>query len=240
MSFSTLILPVALALFLSAFIRQVGGFGHALIAMPLVTFVAGIRIATPLVALAGVVIGLAATLGSWRHIERSALRRLLAAALLGIPCGVLLFGWIPEEWVKRGLGCVLIGFSCYSLLMPPLPASRADWATWLFGFISGLLTGAYNTGGPPVVIYGTLRRWSPVSFRATLQPYFLVTSIFATAGHILAGLWTSEALWLFVCSLPALLFGLFLGERVTLSISKVLFNRIVYGLLIATGLLFFW
>ena len=46
----TLIIAVAVALFLSAIIRQISGFGFALLSMPLITLIAGIRIATPLVA----------------------------------------------------------------------------------------------------------------------------------------------------------------------------------------------
>jgi hypothetical protein len=30
--------------------------------------------------------------------------------------------------------------------------------------------------GPPLVIYGALRRWTPERFRATLQGYFLPAS----------------------------------------------------------------
>ena len=95
------------------------------------------------------------------------------------------------------------------------------------------------TGGPPVVIYGTLRRWQPESFRATLQLYFLFTSILALIGHGLAGLWTRDVWLLFLYTLPGLLAGLYFGDKINLMIPKQLFNRIIYTLLIVTGVLFF-
>lgn len=239
MSLPYLILPVALALLLSSVIRQISGFGFALLSMPLITFIAGIRVATPLVALAAVVIGLIAFAPSWREADRRALLSLLLAAVIGIPLGVLLFGRLPDEWVKRGLGAFMIIFCLYSLIMPELPTVDEGWATWLFGSISGVLTGAFNTGGPPVVIYGTLRRWPPQSFRATLQLYFLFTSILSMIGHGLAGLWTWQVWQLFLYSLPALLAGLYFGDKINLMIPKQLFNRIIYAMLIVTGLLFF-
>lgn len=239
MSLPYLILPVALALLLSSIIRQISGFGFALLSMPLITFIAGIRVATPLVALTAVVIGLLVVVPSWRDADRRALTGLLLASVVGIPVGVLLVGRMPDEWVKRSLGAFLILFCVYSFIMPELPTVNEGWATWLFGSISGVLTGAFNTGGPPVVIYGTLRRWEPKSFRATLQLYFLFTSILAMTGHWLAGLWTWQVWQLFLYTLPALLAGLYFGEKINLMIPKRLFNRIIYTMLIVTGLLFF-
>lgn len=76
-----MILPTVLILFLSALIRQLTGFGHALLAIPLVTLVVGIRIASPLVTLAAVVIGLVATLRSWRMVEYKSLWPLVTASI---------------------------------------------------------------------------------------------------------------------------------------------------------------
>lgn len=239
MSFFALILPTVFILFSSALIRQITGFGHALLAIPLVTLVAGIRVASPLVTLAGVVIGLVATLHHWRAVDRNALWRLVAASVIGIPLGLWLFQFASEGIAKRMLGAVLILYSSYCLLTPSLPVLRPGVATWLFGFVAGILGGAYNTSGPPIVIYGTLTRWPPEEFRATLQPYFLLTSIVAASGQFAVGLWTHEVLLLFVWALPAMLAGLLIGERLTLMISKQLFNQIIYGFLILTGALFF-
>ncbi|CAN5829517.1 sulfite exporter TauE/SafE family protein [soil metagenome] len=230
---------VALALFLSAIIRQISGFGFALLSMPLISFIAGIRVATPLVAITGTTIGLLMFTNCWQQADRKALIRLLVTGLIGVPLGVMLFSHLPDEWVKRGLGALLLIYCLYSLLMPELPLMQDGLLTAGFGLISGLLTGAFNTGGPPVVIYGTLRRWSPEEFRSTLQLYFLVTSAFAMLGHAVAGLWTSKILWFYLASLPALLLGLYLGDKINLMIPKQLFNRIIYGMLIVTGLLFF-
>ena len=38
--------------------------------------------------------------------------------------------------------------------------------------------------GPPLVVYGVLRRWQPAQFRATLQGYFLIASVVGMAGYV--------------------------------------------------------
>jgi len=240
MSVAFLFLFTAFALFLSAIIRQISGFGFALLSMPLITVIAGIRVATPLVAITGTTVGLLLITANWQQADRKTLIRLSVFALIGIPLGVLLFDHLPEEWVKRGLGSFLLLYSLYALIMPELPRVQNQAATAVFGLVSGLLTGAFNTGGPPVVIYGTLRRWPPEQFRATLQLFFLITSLFAFLFHGLAGLWTWQIWWLYLASLPALWLGLYLGDKINLLIPKQMFNRIIYSLLIITGLLFFF
>lgn len=42
--------------------------------------------------------------------------------------------------------------------------------------------------GPPLAVYGSLRRWSPQRFRATLQGYFLPASLVGLGGYIALGL----------------------------------------------------
>jgi hypothetical protein len=66
--------------------------------------------------------------------------------------------------------------------------------------------------GPPLVVYGAMRRWSAQNFRATLQGYFLPASVIGMGGYWLAGLWTSTVTHYYLLSLPIALLGVFLGR----------------------------
>ena len=63
--------------------------------------------------------------------------------------------------------------------------------------------------GPPLVIYGAMRRWSAQHFRATLQGYFLPASMIGMGGYWLAGLWVHAVNYYYLISLPVLLLGVF-------------------------------
>jgi uncharacterized membrane protein YfcA len=71
--------------------------------------------------------------------------------------------------------------------------------------------------GPPLVVYGTLRRWTPEQFRATLQGYFLPASVLGMAGYWVAGLWVPAVTRYYLLSLPAaaaaIPLGRWLGRR---------------------------
>ena len=94
--------------------------------------------------------------------------------------------------------------------------------------------------GPPLAIYGALRRWSPQHFRATLQGYFLVASLAGIAGYAALGIWSSEVTRYFLISLPAVAAAVLLGRSLNRQINGKEFFRFVYfGLALIGSVLIF-
>ena len=91
--------------------------------------------------------------------------------------------------------------------------------------------------GPPLVIYGTLRRWSPQHFRATLQAYFLPASVLGMAGYWFAGLWTPVVTHDYLICLPAAIPAIFLGRWINHRLRGDAFLKYVHAGLICIGLL---
>lgn len=226
--------------FLSTFLRAAVGFGNALIAMPLLALIIGIKPAVPLVALLGLATAALMLLREWQRMDFQAALWLIAATVPGIPVGLVFLTAAPERLVKIVLGAVLILFGAYNLIGPRLPRIRSPRWSLVFGFLAGILGGAYNSNGPPVVIYGVMRRWKPDRFRATLQGYFLVTGLVIAAGHGLSGLWTRPVLLYGAAALPAVGFGVLTGTWAAGRVSEVGFQRLVNGFLIVVGALLFF
>lgn len=226
-------------IFLATFIQSTFGFGAALVAMPLLTFVVGIQVATPLVGLIGITIGLLILRGSWRNVDFGATWRLIVASAVGVPLGLIILKVAPAEFVKMLLGSLVILFGLYRLIHPRLFFLHQQTWAYLFGFVAGVLGGAYNTPGPPVVIYGALRRWSPVDFRATLQGFFLPTGLLVITGHGLSGLWTAQVFQFYVVTVPFAVIGIYLGGILNRRFSPERFERILYVILILLGVALF-
>jgi uncharacterized membrane protein YfcA len=91
--------------------------------------------------------------------------------------------------------------------------------------------------GPPLAIYGALRKWSPQHFRATLQAYFLPVSIVGMVGYTLIGLWTASVTWYFLWSLPGVAVATFAGRAINRRMKNDGFVRVVYGGLLLIGAL---
>jgi hypothetical protein len=90
--------------------------------------------------------------------------------------------------------------------------------------------------GPPLVIYGALRRWSPQHFRATLQGYFLPASLLGMVGYALAGLWVPAVTRYYLLSLAPALAAVLLGRMVNRRMKGHTFIPYVHAGLVVIGL----
>lgn len=222
-------------LFCSTIVRSTFGFGDALLAMPILAVVVGLKTATPLVALVATTIALVILVRTRTAVELKSAKGLIISTLIGIPIGLFLIRGSYDTAMKLVLSAVIIGFALYSLVKPAIAGLRSERGAYLFGLTAGILGGAYNTNGPPVVIYGSLRGWKPLAFRATLQAYFFMTGWLIVAGHCAAGLWTTRVLTLYGLALPVVFLGIVAGSVLHRSIPEGKFDRSVHVLLLMVG-----
>lgn len=229
-------LLIALIVFAAAFAQSLTGFGFALVVMPLVTIVLGVRTAAPVVALAGVTV-YAINLARYRRaINVPEVLRLAVASAVGVPFGIWVLSNASEDLVMRILGLILVAYAAYSLLQPG--TQRALSRGWVYpaGFLAGCLGGAYNTPGPPVVVYGSMRKLPRDEFRAVLQTLFFINGVLVVTSHALAQHLTREVLVYYLCAVPALALGILVGSVVDPRVNHDQFRRIVTVMILVLGL----
>lgn len=224
-----LTLQVLLVLLVATLIRSAFGFGEALLAVPLLALRLPIQVAAPLAVLVSITIAAVIVVQDREKIHVLSARWLLLSTLAGIPLGLILLTAGHQKAIKAGLGALIVAFSAYSLL-GRTPELKHDSRRWLFGcgFMAGVLGGAYGMNGPPLVVYGTMRRWSAQYFRATLQGYFLPASTIGMAGYWLAGLWTPLVTHYYVVSLPVILPAIFIGRSLNHRMHGESFRKYIY------------
>ena len=228
-------LQVLAILFLATSINSTFGFGLGLIAMPLLSFLVDIKTATPLVALVAGTTSLLIFAKNRREAKLGDAGPMIIASVLGIPFGLYLLKGVADDLMKSILAIMIILFASISLSGGFKFTLNSNRLSPLFGFISGVIASAYNMGGPPIIIYGSLRKWPPSNFRATLQSFFLPVCIFTVASHTIGGLVTSEVLHFFLYSLPIILFTTLVGGKINQFFSIDRFNRYIYCILLLIG-----
>ena len=226
---------VMAVLFLATFVRSTFGFGEALIAVPLLALIMPVDVAAPLAVLVSITVAVILLVQDWRHVHVRSVGWLVLSTLVGTPLGLLLLTRFDGGIVKICLGVLIVAFSLYSLLSRKKARLADDRLAWTFGFAAGVLGGAYGMNGPPLVMYGALRGWSPRHFRATLQGYFLPASVMAMAGYWLAGLWAPEVTHDYLVSLPVVIAAIFLGQAVNGRLDGRLFLRCIHVGLVVIG-----
>lgn len=233
-SSSTIILILTI-IFVGSFIRSSIGFGEAVVGMPLLALFIDIKSATPLMALTASTLVILLLITSWRKMNIKDVWPFVISTMLGLPIGLYYLKNTSEVLIKVVLGILLILFGLYYLFVKNLPHLRNEKLSVLFGFVAGVLGGAYNTNGPPTVIYGVLRRWSPQHFRATLQGIFFPTGLIITISHGISGLWTEFVITSYLFSLPVILIAFYFGNKVHSRIDEQKFKKIIYSFLLIIG-----
>jgi uncharacterized membrane protein YfcA len=238
---------VITVMLIAIMVKALFGFGEALVAVPLLTLFIGVKTATPLVALMTTTTTALLVWQNRRNIDIASVWRLILAAVIGVPFGVYFLRVVPEAIVTKGLGIILILFGAYFLLQPfllkkgtgpnPHQGDRLKNERWAygFGFIAGILGGAYTVGGPPVILYGTLRGWSPEQFRAGVQSSYLPISILTLISHGASGLWTVPVLQTYLLMIPIGVIATTIGNRLSHRVPTQQFRVWVYGLLVVLG-----
>jgi uncharacterized membrane protein YfcA len=228
-------LAVLAVVFLATFIRSAFGFGEALVAVPLLAVLMPVKVAAPVAVLVSITVAAVVVVQDWRKIHLRDAAWLILATLFGTPLGLWGLMVVPERVVKGVLACLIIAFSTYSLMRHGKLHLSSDRHAWLFGFAAGVLGGAYGMNGPPLVIYGSLRGWTPQRFRATLQGYFFPASTLVMAGYAATGLWVPAVTRYYLLSLPLLIVAILLGRFVNHRMSGRAFLVCVHVGLILIG-----
>lgn len=186
-----------------------------------------------------IIITLIIVIQDYRKIHFKSAKWLIFYAIPGIPVGVIILIYGNEFLVKTGLGVLIICYALYTLFAKNNKRFKEDNMLWLFicGFLSGVLGGAYGLTGPPLVVYGKLRQWSPKHFRATLQSYFLPVSFIALIGYYANGLITNEVRQYFLISLTTVIPAIFIGRYLNHKIKDGSFFKYIYWGLVCIGVI---
>lgn len=220
-------IAAAAIILIGAFTQGLTGFGFAMISVPLLSVFMEIKAAITLGALCGLIINAVLFLRFKKEFRPNEIKPLIIGAFFGIPTGALFLRDADPHLVKVILGIIILSFSLLSLSEIIKPAGISMKWGYFSGILSGILGGAFNTNGPPVLIYFYLQGWSKEKVRTMLTGYFTFTSILIVSSHAAAGLISSVILVQFLSLIPVTVLGLFAGDRIFSRISSKIYNKVI-------------
>ncbi len=226
---------VVAILVLGAFVQGFFGFGFAAVAVALLTITLPTIEAVAQVVSIAPVSTIASALIQHRHISYKGILPLALGTMLFFPLGVWLLFVASETSLHIALGAIVILASLMQLfpgkllLMPPGALGGGIAAA-----LSGLFGGAVGIPGLTMTAYVYGRESDPNVARASLQFFFVFTTIIGTTTHAIAGTITSVTLQNALVSALPVVGALFLG--ITLA-RKTEHRRLRYIYAAALGVL---
>tara|TARA_B100000029_G_C17568176_1_gene955729 strand:+ start:1045 stop:1782 length:738 start_codon:yes stop_codon:yes gene_type:complete len=227
---------IASVIFFAGCVQGIIGFGFGMIAIALVSTILPIQDTVPFLAVFSALLNMSLAIQHRKNIRRIHVLPLIVGGLLGAPVGIFLFASIQPEVLLIGLGALLLFYAFNELF--GLLQLRADvhrlWG-YIAGFFGGILGAAYNTGGPPVVLYTSVKNWPKDIVVATLQIFFSSVSIIQIAGFASQGYFRTELLLLNAKTGVALALGILVAGRLYPHVNQAIFRRLTLFGIAALG-----
>ena len=231
---------LAAATFAAALLQAAGGFGFAVMAVPLFLIVVDPQRAVQLVIILSAVLCLTVLPGFWRAVAPRLLLRLALGSLAGLPIGLAAFRYADPRIVRLAVGAAILIFALLFGVLRRRGGRRAlfemtrgrDLAV---GMVSGVATALAGTSGPPVVIYLLLAEAPPRAVRATLLAFFALVYAVTLAANV-ATIGVPAQTWLAAAILiPFAVLGGLAGRPLGDRLGAGAFAALAIGLLTLTG-----
>lgn len=181
-----------LAVAIGGVAQRATGMGFALASAPLAIIALGPLNGVLLMNLLGLPAAGLALFLLWRKIEWRVILPMFIPCIIGIWLGVWFLSEIDPAYVEVVIGLSLLFAIVITLKSPPLPSTSSLLIpATITGLASGFLNAVASIGGPPLVVFRNLKRWSPEFFTPSIQPLFITMSV----GSILLKTWSGPVPW---------------------------------------------
>ncbi len=234
-----------LIVFGAGIVRGFAGFGFSALCVAGLTLFASPAAVVPPIFVLEVLASLSLLRGALKDADWPWLSWLVLGNALFIPLGIALLAWLPETPLRLLIGALLLSAavllrSGFSLALAPTRATRL--AT---GLVSGFVNGVAAIGGIAVAVLLSTAQMAPAAMRGTMIVLFLFTDLYALAwaGVVSwnmpeqSGLLGHQTLLWAAWLAPAMLGGIWLGQRAFAGVSPAQFRRHVLNLLILIALI---
>jgi uncharacterized protein len=235
--------PTSLALLiagavLAGFAQGLSGFAFSMIAMSFWAWAIPPQVAAPLAVFGGLIgqlLSFAQVRGGY---DLKKIAPLVAGGLVGVPIGVFALHNFDPTRFRLVVGILLTLYGSYGLLASGHWRIKRGGAMLdaLIGVVGGSLGGLGGMSGTVPAIWTQTRGWSRDLRRATMQVYNIAMHVFTLTVYAGTGGFKGLDARLFLIAAPAMLIPGWFGARVYKNISERLFQRIVFALVLFSGL----
>ncbi len=232
------IILIAGVAFLASYTQSVTGFGFGIVAMIfLPSFLLYIE-ANMLSTILGAVTSILVAVTLFRKINWKNLVFPLV--------GSLIFNYLSISFMKDAkndtlvllLGIALFALSVYFFFFSDKIKIKPTWYAGLIaGSLSGVMSGLFSIGGPPVVIYYLQSEEDTDSYMATISAYFFLSGVIGVTMKAFSGFMTLNVWWGILFGALGMLAGALLGKLARSKAEPKLIKKSVYGVMAVSGII---
>ena len=213
------------------FIFGISGFGSSIISVPLLVQMYPLKTVVPMMVIVDICASLYVGRKSSQDAKLKELTWLFPFSLIGMILGVVLLVKAPSEPLLIALGCFALinGIRVLWQRNSEMGDPISKWWAAPFGFLGGVFTALFATGGPIYASYLGLRITEPKAVRATMAFGIFILTLLRLTLMLVTGLILSwSVLGLAICVMPATFLGIWAGTHVHTKLNNMAM-RVAYG-----------
>lgn len=214
----------------------IAGFGTALVAGPVLVIYMPMAQVVPLLVLLDCVAAFGKLARSHRHVVRVELVRLIPFMAIGSMTGIALLVTLKPDVLMLMMGCFVTLYALYMLVKPaPAGVMSRVWAMPL-GVCGGLFGALFGSGGFLYAIYFNSRILVREKANLTQTTLIGISTLVRLTMFAVAGAYADLTLALLaIYLLPALVLGGWLGKRISGTLSRNTFVRLINVVIFISG-----
>ena len=234
-----------LVVFLTNIIQGITGFAGTMLAMPPSVKLVGFDTAKPILNALGLLSGIYIVAANRKSVNKKEFLKIVAVMSLGMLAGFALRSVLAgrERVMYIMLGAVVILTAVSGIYKTFLKKggghSHGKAVSAVLLIAAGVTHGLFVCGGPLLVSYMTGKVGDKQEFRTTLSACWIVLNGIILTDDIRTELWNKNMILLLCISAVILFAAMFIGSLLCKKMSRGLFMKITYILLIVSGALLF-
>lgn len=211
------------------------GFGFALVSVPVFVTVLDVKDTVVLATLLGLLNSAIVARHAWSHVPWRTVSWMFAGSLAGMPFGLAVLLFAPEDALRFGVGVTTIVMA--AALASGLRLGDSSLGRELgVGVVSGVLNTSTSMNGPPVVLYLQGLGYPTQTFRGGLGAFFTAVGVLTFFAFLATGVVTWLAVGLAASAVPSVFVGSLAGHALLRRVEAAPFRRLVFAMLIAAAL----
>ena len=223
----------------AGFVHSAIGFGFGIVAITLLPLVVEVQQSHIVISTASFPVLMMAAWTYRQGADWGSLWRALVGAAVCMPLGLLAFEFVSIDWLIRGTGVAILAMVWMSFRNRQKTHSEtksSGGSSWIAGGLGGFLAGAVTIAGPPVAAYALSQPWDQARFKAFLNQFLVVVSLYKIVGLSVRGFIDQETLIQSAALAPMAILGIQLGAVFSRRLSTRRFQTFVAVALVAVAI----
>ena len=232
----TTLLIIIIGIFLGFFIQTIVGFGGTLVSLPILLIVLEIPDAIAYISLFYFISSTVLISKEWVHIQKKIIIKLAFMSIIGVGVGILILIYAKPIFLKRSLGVFIIAYVLYSQYANK-EIQVSSKLEYFLGFLGGLFSGLFSTGGPLYVIVVKKATPNIKIFRATMFGVLGLITLIRIPMLLVGGVIKTSHLYTSLFILPFFFLALILGKKMYQKLNETRIKKIISIMLLCSGTL---